>query len=103
MKDTRRHRRVLCVGPVRLNWEDTHGQSKFATARCIEVSESGMRIECPVPIHAGATIMLNAERIRLSGPAKVKRVVRSHGKYVLGVELAQIVGERTLAMLRESS
>jgi hypothetical protein len=94
-KDARRHDRVPFVGPVRLSWEDARGEARFAHAKCVDVSESGMRIESPTPIPNGARIQLNAERIKLSGTATVKHSIRYGSKYVLGVELAQIAGETT--------
>lgn len=70
-------------------------------AKCIDVSESGMRIESPVPIPAGTRIQLNAERISLSGAAIIRHATRYGAKYMLGVELAQIAGGKTAAALRE--
>lgn len=99
-KDARRHHRVPLIGPVRLSWED-RGEVHYANAKCVDVSEAGMRIECPVGIAAGASVVLNAERIRFSGAAKVKHVTRYAGKYIVGVELAQLANAKTLAALRE--
>ncbi len=100
-KNARRHDRFPFVGPVRLSWEDARGEARFAQAKCIDVSESGMRIESPVPIPSGTRIQLNAERIKLSGTATVKHAARYGSKYVLGIELAQIAGEKTAAAFRE--
>lgn len=85
---------------MRLSWED-RGEVRYANAKCVDVSEAGMRIECPVAIAAGASLVLNAERIRFSGAAKVKHVTRYAGKYIIGVELAQLANAKTLAALRE--
>ena len=98
--DARRHRRVSWIGPVRLSWENSRGESRFAHAKCIDVSENGMRIECPVPVESGTRILLNAERIKLSGAATVKHLTRYGGKYIVGVELAQSAAEKTIAALR---
>jgi hypothetical protein len=100
-KDSRRHRRVPWIGPVRLSWEDSRGETRFAHAKCIDVSESGMRIEAPVPVPSGTRILLNAERIKLSGAATVKHATRYSGKYIIGLELAQSANENTIAALRE--
>lgn len=100
-KDARRHSRVPFIGPVRLSWEDSQRETRFANAKCIDVSQSGIRIECPVPIPAGCSIILNAERIRFSGGATVKHVSRYGARYIMGLEMAQIAGEKTLAAIRE--
>lgn len=102
-RDARRHHRVPLIGPVRLSWEDQRGENKFAPARCIDVSEGGMRLESPVAIPGGTRVLLHAERIKLSGAATVKHVARYSGKYILGVELAQSAGEKTLAAIRAPS
>ena len=99
-RDVRRHSRVPLIGPVRVSWEDQRGEARFAPARCIDVSESGMRLESPVPIPAGARVLLNAERIKLSGAATVRHVARYSGKYILGIELTQNAGEKTIAAIR---
>ncbi len=100
-KDVRRHRRVPYVGVVRLTWEDAQGQAKFAQGQCIDVSETGMRVEVHAPITARSRVMLNAERIHLSGAASVKHVVRYGSKYLVGLELSEALREKTLAAIRE--
>jgi hypothetical protein len=87
-KNIRRHRRIPYVGPVRIGWDD-HGQARFALAKCIDISESGLCIQSPEPVRIGATIQVGAERIKLAGSAVVKHVVRHGSKFMLGVELTQ--------------
>jgi len=96
-KEARRHRRVPWMCPVRLSWEDPRGETRFAQVKCVDVSQSGMRIECPVPVAPGSRVLLNAERIHISGAATVKHLARFGGKYILGVELAAKAGENTAA------
>lgn len=100
-KDVRRHRRIPFIGMVRLAWEDAQGQTKFANGQCLDVSESGMRIEVNTSIAPRTRIMLNAERMKLSGSATVKHVVRYGSKYLLGLELSETLREKTLAAIRE--
>jgi hypothetical protein len=97
-KSLRRHRRISYVGPVRLSWEE-HGQPRFAMAKCLDISETGLRIESPQPLRPGTNIQLGAERIRLAGAATVKHMVRSGSKYLLGVELSQTMLRNSLAQL----
>jgi PilZ domain len=85
-KDIRRQRRIAYVGPIRISWED-QGQPRFALAKCIDISETGVRIEAPQPVRIGATIQLAAERIKLAGSATVKNVIRNGSKFLLGVQL----------------
>lgn len=97
-KNIRRHQRISYINPVRISWEE-HGQSHFAMAKCIDISEAGLRIESPYPIRPGTTIQLGAERLRLAGAAAVKHTVRFGGKYLLGVELSQSILREKIAGL----
>ena len=38
-KDNRQHHRVPYCGAARISWEDEQGLTKFAHAKCIDVSE----------------------------------------------------------------
>jgi hypothetical protein len=86
-KNNRRHYRIPYIGPMRISWEE-QGQPCFAMARCIDLSEDGLRIEVVRPVRPGATVMVNAERIKLSGATTVRRMERYGGKYLLGLQLA---------------
>jgi hypothetical protein len=98
-KDARRNRRVPYMGPVRLSWEDARGESRFTSAKCVDVCEVGLRIESPTAIPPGTMILLQAERIKLAGSATVKHVTRYGGKYLIGFELSQPAGEKTMAVV----
>lgn len=97
-KNLRRHRRIPYFGPIRISWEE-RGQPRFAMARCVDISDSGLRIESPVPVPSGAVIQLGAERIKLAGAAAVKHVVRNGSKFLLGVQLTQLMLNKTIAEL----
>jgi hypothetical protein len=99
--DVRKHRRVPYMGPIRLSWEDERGQPKFVQSKCLDISESGLRVETPQPIPVRTCVMLRAERINLSGSATVRHSQRYGSKYILGIELSQALQEKTLAMVRE--
>ena len=74
-KEARRNRRIPYSGSVRLSWEDPRG-SRFALGRCIDISETGLRVELPVTIPMHTAVLLTAERIGLSGSASVKHLAR---------------------------
>jgi hypothetical protein len=98
-QNIRRHRRIPYVGPIRISWEE-QGQARFALAKCIDISETGLRIESPEPVPTGASIHIGAERIKLAGAATVKHVVRNGSKYLLGVQLTQVtLGNKAIAEL----
>ncbi|HML18027.1 MAG TPA: PilZ domain-containing protein [Bryobacteraceae bacterium] len=99
-KDSRRHRRIPYIGPIQISWEAS-GQTRFAQGKCIDISESGLRIEVPAPVPPRANLSVRAERIKLSGSATVKHVARYGSKYILGIEMSQRLGDKTLSAIRE--
>ncbi len=101
MKDGRRHQRIPYAGPVRISWIGPTGDPAYTIGKCIEVSESGMRVEVPVQIPVRTSLLLNAERIKLSGPATVRHCDRRGAKYALGLELSQTMTDKAMAALRE--
>ena len=101
MKEGRRHRRTPYAGPIRISWVEPSGSPRFALAKCIELSESGIRVEVPVNIPVRTSLTLNAERIKLAGSAAVRHVARSGARYILGLELSQAITEQVVAALRE--
>jgi len=93
VSSTRRHLRVLYGGPVRLAWDDDRGEPRYTIAKCLDVSEAGLRIEAPVSIPLRTYVTLRAERINVCGTAAVKNVARAGSKFILGLELsAQLKG-----------
>jgi hypothetical protein len=101
MKDGRRHHRIPYAGPIRVSWSDASGNPCFAMGKCIEVSESGLRIEVAVNIPARTIIQMNAERIKFSGSATVRHVKTHGAKFILGLELSQSMTQKAVAALRE--
>jgi hypothetical protein len=100
--DIRRHNRARYIGRVVVSWEDTQGVAKYAQAKCLDVSETGMRIETPEPIPAYTNVSLRADQIKLVGAARVKHVVRQGSKYILGLQLSQTLQDRTMSVIREN-
>jgi hypothetical protein len=97
-KNRRRNRRIPQAQPVRIAWED-RGEHLFAIARCIDISEQGMRIELAPPVSRGARIMIAAESIKFAGSASVRYVGRTGCKSVLGVEFVRPIETAALSAL----
>jgi len=64
------------------------GEQKFAYARILDVSESGMRVELREPLAKQAYVSLRAEQIGLQGSASVRSCVKQGGKYLAGLEFS---------------
>jgi hypothetical protein len=87
-KNNRRYRRIPYVAPVRISWEE-RGLPSFAIARCIDLSEEGMRIEVSQAVRPGTRIQIAAEHFKFTGSASVRRMDRHGSKYMLGLQLTQ--------------
>ena len=84
-KDLRRHSRISQATPVELSWTDRHGAPHSEKARCVDVSESGMRIEASISIDKGTYVTVRANSLSLHGSASVRSSARKGSKYVLGL------------------
>jgi len=87
-RDGRRHDRVSYHGPVEVVWQDSRGQEKFASTKCLNISESGMELECPEPIELRSYVVLRANRIKFVGTASVRHCTRYAGRFHVGFEFS---------------
>jgi PilZ domain len=99
-KDNRQHHRLPYFGPARISWDDEQGITRFAHAKCINVSEGGLRIEVGEPIPLRSQISLRADRINLSASATVRNIAWRGCKYILGLNLSQTQPAEALAIIR---
>lgn len=87
-KDIRRHRRVPLPGVVRVSWQDSGGNPRFANGRCIDLSASGMRLEMPEPVPLRSYVSVSAPKLGIVSNASVRHCARSGGKCVVGLEFS---------------
>lgn len=83
----RREERRPCEHTVVVVWRDAGGENKFANARALDISESGIRLQMPEapPLHTYVT--LRASKLGLLGNASVRYCVRTTAsKYAVGAE-----------------
>jgi hypothetical protein len=88
-RDQRQHERLTYRGPVRISWEDDQGLIRYAQAKCLDVSEDGLRIEVAEHIPVRSRLLLHVSCINLSGSATVRSVAWRGCKYILGLNLSQ--------------
>jgi PilZ domain len=86
--DLRRHGRTPIATPIQLSWTDRDGNQKFAYAKILDVSESGMRVEAREPLAKQAYVALRADQIALQGSASVRNCTKRGTKYVIGLEFS---------------
>jgi hypothetical protein len=71
---------------VRVFWTDPRGLPKTLSARCLDLSAEGARLETDVPLPARANIALLSARYGTLGTASVRYCTRDGLKYSVGVE-----------------
>jgi hypothetical protein len=85
--DLRRQDRQPCEHKITVTWRDAGGENKFAIARAIDISESGIRLQMPEapPLHT--YVMIRATKLGLLGNASIRYCVRTAAsKYAVGAE-----------------
>jgi hypothetical protein len=75
-----------------LTREDNQGQSRFVQAKALDVSDSGVRLETPEPVEAGAHVRVLIEQYETSGYAVVRHCTRRGQYYILGLEFTSAGG-----------
>ena len=89
MLEKRKEQRRFTNAMFAVVWQDAHGQSHSIRARGLNVSKSGLRIECAEEPNPGALVSLRAERHELSGKATVHNCMRRGSAYVVGLEFSE--------------
>lgn len=69
-------------------WRDPAGQTRSARVRGIDVSRSGIRIECPEEIPLATEVFLQAEKYQVMGNAFVRHCSRRGASYSIGLEFS---------------
>ena len=84
----RRGERITTEVLVELTWKDRMGQEKFAKARSLDVSETGIRVEMPEALEKQNYVTLRSNALSLHGTASVRSCVRKGTKYLIGLEFS---------------
>jgi hypothetical protein len=85
--DVRSLSRSLISSPCELSWEDSRGCLHTSHARAVDVSESGMRLECFEAIERNAIVNIQATRHGLASLGSVRYCFPKHLRYVIGLQL----------------
>jgi hypothetical protein len=84
----RRQDRIEVAVPVDVMWTDRQGHERFATARSLDICESGIRIQVPEALPERSFVRLRADRIALAGSASVRSCVKKGTKFMVGLEFS---------------
>lgn len=87
-KNARRDERLTLGGNVRLIWQDVRGYEKFARGRCLDVSQSGLRMELPEAIPVRSYVIVRADSVGMAAHAAVRHCAPHRGKFIVGLEFS---------------
>jgi len=99
-KENRQHQRIPYFGSAHISWEDERGLTRYAQAKCVDVSKEGLRIELSEPIPVRSRLLLRANLIDVGGSATVRHTAWRGCKYTLGLNLSHTLHDDALAAIR---
>jgi hypothetical protein len=73
---------------MRISWEDAQRRQKFATAKCWDISEWGVKLALPEPVAAQSVVSVRSERFNFAGSGVVRHCVRFGASYLVGIEFS---------------
>ena len=101
-KESRRNNRVPCAGSVSLSWDDERGQTRYASGKCIDISEAGLRVELKESIPVRTRVAFRMEAINESGSGTVRHATRRNMKVVIGLALSHPLTKQILQSLERA-
>ena len=87
-RSLRRHDRSATQAQIFVSWTGPDGIPRLSRGKCIDVSESGLLIECLDPIPARIYVFVRSEALRLEGSASVRHCVRHGTRHRIGLEFS---------------
>jgi hypothetical protein len=99
-KNVRRHFRSPYLGPVRLFWNDAGGHTKYTQALCLDISESGLRVDTAEPVPTSTRVSVRADHIDFAGTAVVRHIESQGSRFILGLELSPSLVDQALKLSR---
>ena len=87
--DLRRHPREMCTQKVAIQWCDSAGNDKCASALTVDVSDLGLSMLVPEALAVRSFVTLRGEKMAVHGQASVRHCSRQGMKYRVGVEIAR--------------
>ena len=84
-REKRRSPRFPFEVVVQVLWVDQQGHHR-SNGRCIEVSETGIRLELPAKVGTNCIVTVKSQEYGLNTSAQVRHVVQRGLKYHVGLE-----------------
>lgn len=71
---------------ISISWVDPSGAQYHDRARCIDISEGGLRLELSRRIDPGSYVNVRADKYHLNASARVRSVMARGARYHIGFE-----------------
>jgi hypothetical protein len=86
--DHRYDGRIPSLCKLRLSWQDQEGKNRRKRVRVVDMSGTGMLVECGVPIIPGSFVFVKTEELGMLGSAYVLRCDPLTFSYRIGLQFA---------------
>ena len=75
-------------GVVSLSWQDSQGHFRFSQGKCLEISQTGMRVQIPERVALRSYVSLKADCGGLTCSASVRHCMCKAGQFIVGLEFS---------------
>src|SRR5579871_322541 len=90
--DIRNGERHPFQGVVQISWLTRTGETKTIRAKCVDISEQGVRVECQEPLEFRSNVYIQAPAHGLMGNATVRYCRRAGMKHSVGLLFSSVAG-----------
>jgi hypothetical protein len=73
---------------IRISWQDRKGKTKRRQARVMDMSGTGVLIECGIPLDPGSFVYVQTPKLGMMGSAYVRRCEARLFTYQIGLQFA---------------
>jgi hypothetical protein len=87
-------------GAVQVTWQVRTGEVKMVRAKCVDLSDLGVRIECDQPIEVRTNVYVQAPAFGLMGNASVRYCRRSGIKHIVGLMFSSAASQADMGRKR---
>jgi hypothetical protein len=86
----RRHERHPAAVVAQISWATSSGEARVLRVRCLDVSESGMRLQSSqmIPLRTYVTVRPENDSIKVPGQGSVRYCLRCRDGYHVGLEFS---------------
>ena len=92
-KDIRRGERRPLEGVVQVSWQARPGETRMMRAKCLNVSDNGLRVECAQKIDLRTNVYVQAPTFGLMGNATVRYCQPCGTKHVIGLMFGSLISQ----------